>query len=451
MKRFALVLMLASLLALGGQAFAEMCTIDAVPAATLLVPYFEVDLDNADGVTTLFSVNNASAAPALAHVTLWTDWSQPSVDFDMFLTGYDVITVNLRDVMNGNIPITADEQSDGGDLISPHGANPQWDGSFTDCDGFFPFFNNPVISGDNLERVRDGHTGNDVLGQGCMGATHGDNIARGYITIDNATRCSIEFPSDDGYFGGLNPVASNENQLWGDYFIVDPGNAFAFGDNLVHVEADDTFDASSTPTNYTFYGRYTAGTGGFDNREPLGTTWGVRYLNGGAFSGGTDLIVWRDSTSSNTNTFYGCGGPGVIGAGPDWHPLNETEVVAFDEEENAVELCFTGQGGVISPPTPGSDPACFPLETQRTPYGSGDLAGPYDFGWLYLNLNVGVDTITGDVDFGSAGTLAQSYVAAAHSASGLYQVGLQAIALTSACDDVDPLITDQGTIPQNGN
>ena len=450
MKRFALVLMLASLLALGGQAFAEMCTIDAVPAATLLVPYFEVDLDNTDGVTTLFSVNNASAAPALAHVTLWTDWSQPSVDFDMFLTGYDVITVNLRDVFNGNIPITADEQSDGGDTISPHGDNPQWDGSFTDCDGFFPFFNNPVINGDNLERVVDGHTGNDVLGQGCMGASHGDNIARGYITIDNATRCSIEFPSDDGYFGGLNPVASNENQLWGDYFIVDPGNAFAFGDNLVHVEADDAFDASSTPTNYTFYGRYTAATGGLDNREPLGTTWGVRYLNGGAFSGGTDLIVWRDSTSSDTNTFYTCGGVAEAGAGPDWHPLNETEVVAFDEEENAVELCFTGQGGVISPPTPGSDPACFPLETQRTPYGSGDLAGPYDFGWLYLNLNVGVDTITGDTDFGSAGTLAQSFVAAAHSASGLYQVGLQAIALTSACDDVDPLITDQGTIPQNG-
>ena len=51
-----------------------------------------------------------------------------------------------------------------------------------------------------------------------------------------------------------------------------------------------------------------------------------------------------------------------------------------------------------------------------------DLSIVEPFGWLYLNLNVGVDTVTGDVDFGSAGTLAQSYVAAAHSASGLYQV-----------------------------
>ena len=53
-----------------------VCTenaIDVVPAATLLLPYFEVDLANPDGVTTLFSVNNASAAPQLAHVTFWTD------------------------------------------------------------------------------------------------------------------------------------------------------------------------------------------------------------------------------------------------------------------------------------------------------------------------------------------------------------------------------------------
>ena len=204
MKRFALVLMLASLLALGGQAFAEMCTIDAVPAATLLVPYFEVDLNDTNGVTTLFSVNNASAAPALAHVTMWTDWSQPTVDFDMFLTGYDVITVNLRDVFDGNIPITADDQSDdASDSISPHGLNPAWDGDFPGCDGFFPFFNNPVINGDNLTRVVNGHTGVDVNGNGCMGSATGDNVARGYITIDNATKCSVEFPSDDTYFGGL--------------------------------------------------------------------------------------------------------------------------------------------------------------------------------------------------------------------------------------------------------
>ena len=65
MKRGAWVLFLLCLLAPGGQASAELCTIDAVPAATLLLPYFEVDLEAnpGKGVDTLFSINNASATP----------------------------------------------------------------------------------------------------------------------------------------------------------------------------------------------------------------------------------------------------------------------------------------------------------------------------------------------------------------------------------------------------
>ena len=460
MKRIALVLMIASLLALGGQAFAELCTIDAVPAATLLLPYFEVDLDGlgdtstlADdsGLTTLFSINNASAAPAIAHVTFWTDWSQPSLDFDVFLTGFDVQTVNLQAVFQGFLPRTADEQSDPADTISPHGLNPAWDGSFAappNCANFFPF-NNPVIPAQNLDRLINGHTGQPVLGGGCTGADYGDNVARGYITVDNAVRCSIEFPSDAGYFGGLDPVASNVNQLWGDYFIVDNVNDFAFGDTLVHIEADDTFDSSSTPTGYTFYGRYTDPSG-LDNREPLASVWATRYLAGGDFDGGTQLLVWRDSTANqDPNAEYTCGGPGVFGVGPDWHPLNETEVVAFDESENAVELCFVGEGGIISPPLPGSDPACFPLETQRTQVGSGDVDPPYDFGWLFLNLNIPNDVITGDVDFGSDGNIAQSYVTTNMSALGRFQVGFSAIPLVSACEDLNPSLVDDWNIPQN--
>lgn len=439
----ALAATLCILTSFAGPASAELCTNDAVPAATLLVPYFEVDLVNPDCVTTLFSVNNASAAPTLAHVTFWTDWSQPTLDFDMFLTGYDVITVNVRDVFDGNIPITADEQSDLDDDISPHGLNPAWDDSFPGCEDIFPFFQNPVITGDALDRLVNGHLGQPVaLGGGlCMGQNHGDGLARGYITIDDVSRCSLEFPSDDGYFGGLAPVATNENQLWGDFFIVDPPNNFAFGDNLVHIEASETFDAGSTPTGYTFYGRYTASTGGLDRREPLATTHAVRYLNGGAFDGGTDLVVWRDSTSSDTQSFYTCD------EGPDWAPLNETEVVAFDEQENAVQICVESGQIIISPPTNLDDPTCFPLETQRVPFGEGDLSVPYDFGWLYLNLNINDVGITGDTDFGTGGTLAQSYVAAMHGANGLYQVGLQSITLTNACQDLDPLLVPNNDIP----
>lgn len=442
MKRLVLSLMVLSLLALGGQSFAELCTIDDVPAATLLLPYFEVDLDNADGVDTLFSINNASAAPALAHVTLWTDWSHPTIDFDIFLTGYDVQSVSMRNVFNGNLPITAHDATDGGDSISPHGNNPGWDGDFNGCTGILPYPANPVVTGVAMDRLVNGHTGNVVASTGtCFGYDHGDNVARGYITIDNVNECSLDFPGDAGYFvdGGIG-VASNVNQLWGDWFIIDGANDFATGDNLVHIEADDAFNAGSTPTNYTFYGRYT--TLGEDNREPLSTTWGVRYLNGGAFDGGTDLIVWRDSTYSVTDEdgYPGCGGP-------PWYPLNETEVVAFDEEEDAVEICFF-EGGIISPPQT-NDPACFPLETQRAEVGTAPLDLPYDFGWLYLNLNIPNDSLPvgTDVDFGTA-EVAQSYVAATHSALNRFSVGLDAISLTSACEDLSPSIADNWTIPQ---
>ncbi len=445
MKKIVLVLLVASLLALGGQAFADLCTIDNVPAATLLLPYFEVDYTNAAGTTTLFTINNASAAPALAHVTLWTDWTQPTIDFDVFLTGYDIVPVNLFDVFQGNLPVTADAQNDGADLISPHGLNPQWDGSFPGCLGVFPF-NNPVVSSANLTRLQNGHTGQDVLGLGCMGEDHSDAIARGYITIDNVNQCSTVFPNETGYFvdGGVG-IANDINELWGDYYIVDQVNAFSFGEPLVAIEADPQFNAASTPTGYTFYGRYDPGLTGSDNREPLATTWATRYIENAGFTGGTDLLVWRDSTTSDTQQFYACGsGPG---AGPSWNPLNETEVVAFDEQENAVEICFNLGGGVISPPDPDVDPPCFPLETQRATVGDGNLALPYESGWMFLNLNIDDIGVAFDVDFGSDGSLAQSHVTTTISALGLFQVGYSALPLTSACDDVNPLITDTGVIP----
>lgn len=70
-------------------AAALICTIDDVPAATLLLPYFEVDLSNPNGVTTWFSVNNASPKAVLAHVVIWSDLSVPVLGFDVYLTGYD--------------------------------------------------------------------------------------------------------------------------------------------------------------------------------------------------------------------------------------------------------------------------------------------------------------------------------------------------------------------------
>src|SRR6185436_3213106 len=107
MKRDAFCLALVGLLAFATQAHAVPGTIDDVPAATLLLPYFEVDLDDPFGVTTLFSINNASSTAQLAHVTVWTDWSIPVLDFDVYLTGYDIQNFNLRDILvEGLLPQT---------------------------------------------------------------------------------------------------------------------------------------------------------------------------------------------------------------------------------------------------------------------------------------------------------------------------------------------------------
>ena len=297
MKRLVLILMVACLLALGGQSFAELCTIDAVPAATLLLPTFEVNIGDANGngqadcldgsgVDTLFSINNASAAPALAHVTLWTDWTWPSVDFDVYLTGFDVQSVSLCQILaNGNLPITADVQADPDppDAISPSA----WgqDVTIPTCAGVFPF---PAgIAKPLLNRIQNAHAGyvvpgldyvgsgtscaagNCCTGEGLNGAGQcvsgvcpAGTIARGYVTVDSVSECSTLFPNETNYFeaGGAG-IANNRNVLWGDYFVVDRANDFAQGDNLVHIEAAPELGGGAgnmgpnTETGYTFYGR----------------------------------------------------------------------------------------------------------------------------------------------------------------------------------------------------
>src|SRR6202790_5474462 len=92
MARLAIGLVLGVLLLAAGPAMGVVCTIHGVPAAPLLLPYFEVDLSNPNGLTPLFSINNASATAVLAHVVIRSDLSVEVLDFNVYLTGYDVQT-----------------------------------------------------------------------------------------------------------------------------------------------------------------------------------------------------------------------------------------------------------------------------------------------------------------------------------------------------------------------
>src|SRR5215510_525126 len=182
MKKVILSVALLGLLALGGQAVAVICTIDDVPAATLLVPYFEVDLSNPNGVTTLFSINNASATAVLAHVVVWSDLSVPVLDFNVYLTGYDVQSINLRDILvSGTIPRTASAGQDPGDTISPKGQFSQ-DINFASCTGQLPPPALPASFIDHLQKSLTGKS-SPILGNRCAGRDLGDRIARGYVTV----------------------------------------------------------------------------------------------------------------------------------------------------------------------------------------------------------------------------------------------------------------------------
>ena len=437
MKKTALCLALLGLLALGGQALAVICTIDDVPAATLLLPYFEVDLGNANGLTTLFSVNNASATAVLAHVVIWSDLSVPVLDFNIYLTGYDVQTINLRDILvSGVLPRTASAGQDPGDTISPKG-NFSQDINFASCSGQLP---PPTLPADFISHLQLSLTGqaSPILGNRCAGRNLGDNVARGYVTVDTVNNCTLRFPGDPGYFApGGTGDATNQNVLWGDYFYVNTGENFAQGETLVHVEASpgtgtstfNTYPAPGSPETtvsgqYTFYGRYDIPAwNAADNREPLSTNFAVRYINGGAFTGGTSLLVWRDSKVNQTP--FTC--PALAGSRPPWFPLGQEGIVIFDEQEHPNVPTTTPVSP--QPPTLGLIP--FPAEAQRTRVGGTALPVPFSFGWLYLNLNTTVTAAGNNPPEDPAA--AQAWVTAVMDAQGRFSVGFDAIQLDSAC------------------
>src|SRR5260370_26506207 len=132
---------------------ALICTLDKVPAATLLVPYFQVDLKNkkGKGADTLFSIDNASATAILVHVVIWSDLSVPVLNFNVYLTGYDVQTIDMRDVIDGFLPQTASARQDPTDKISPKGPLSQ-DINFASCNGTNPAdsLSNPKLPPTNL-------------------------------------------------------------------------------------------------------------------------------------------------------------------------------------------------------------------------------------------------------------------------------------------------------------
>ncbi len=414
MRRLGFTLFLCGcLFGLSGRANAVIGTIDAVPAATLLIPYFEVDVENPDGINTLFSINNASASAVLTHVVVWTDQSVAALDFDIYLTGYDVQTFSLRDIfVNGNIPITATAGQDPKDTISPKGPVSQ-DINFASCSSFpYP---NGYVSATFRAHLQAWLSGKPSPASGnCAGSKQDDGLLRGYITIDTVSACNFFFPADWAFYA---PFITHQNVLWGDVFYVNPSLSFAQGVTAVHIESCPT---CFVPGDHTFYGRYNGGIAA-DGREPLPTTMGARFVNGGTFAGGTDFLIWREATSASTA--YSC----ALQGPPSWYLLESTEIVIFDEQEQPV----------LAESCPSGDPTCtqvltIPNEANRIDVAE-DLLAPFNFGWAYLNLQH-PDIVYSDSD-------AQMWLIASMDADGRFSVGYDGIQLDNANAPMEGLIT----------
>jgi hypothetical protein len=421
--RFLEALLLAALTvpALSQPAPAAVCHTDAVPAATLLLPYFEVNLDDPNGLTTLFSINNASSKAILAHVVIWSDLGVAALYFNVYLTGYDVQTINLRDIfVYGSLAQTASAGQDPFDTISPKGLFSE-DIDFPSCKGQLPL---PPLPPFYLTHVQRSLTGrpSPLFNNVCFGQNLGDNVARGYITIDTVNNCTLRYPGQDGYFASAAAAGdvTDQNVLWGAWYIVNASQGYAHGSDMVAIEADGANPATSTAGSYTFYGRY-VGWSGSDHREPLATTFAVQFANGGPFDAGTDLLVWRD-TKVDQDPFP-C--PAAPGSQPAWYPYGAVTPVMFNEQEQP--WIWEGCNGC-----PSSQIQSFVAATQRVGVNSAAFPVPYNFGWMYVNLNNSNSAFAGNNPPADP-KAAQAWVVVTESSHAHFAVALDAFRLDSAC------------------
>jgi hypothetical protein len=250
------------------------CRLGPQPAASLLLPYFEVDLGNPEGSNTLMSIGTSVEVPTLARVTLWTDWAIPVYSFDVALPPHGVQTLNLRDVVQrGKVPVT---------------------GFGTPVKNCASPLENPPLNGAVRSEIQKWLTGQPASSDGlCRGSSRGEtSVAVGFATVDILRDCSetVRYPTDEGYFTADDTgLAAPANWLYGDWFLVDPSRDLAQGAELVHLVADpEFFEANALPTFYA--GLSNAST--FDARLPLSSEWQARFFQGGAFDGGTEFLLW---------------------------------------------------------------------------------------------------------------------------------------------------------------
>jgi hypothetical protein len=355
------------------------CEIAQLPAATLLLPYFEVDLDDAAGETTVFTVTNVTSVEQIAHVTLWTDHAVPVIDFEIFLTGYDVQSINLHDVLAL------------GAIAPPFGTGFERRGSPL---GTFSDEANPLadeqscrdlprsFTAEERERMRLAFT-RGIAGD-CTNAGRVHDNAIGYATIDVVRACFAPMAGEGGFIERL----SFDNVLTGDYAQVHPADRSAQGGPLVHIRAVPE-GGGATPFARTFYSAYQRGDDRTaDARQPLPSTFAAHWIDGGPGGFETKLKVWREKTSGRPCEAL----PAVM------------DVVRFNENGQSTRFADALPRFPATSLVNVRDPALIPANA------AGDFAG-----WTYLNFG------------------AQAWVVSSMRAEGRFSVDVEATALGTGC------------------
>jgi len=352
----------------------DSCDIKVGPAATLLLPYFEVDVSGASGQTTLFTVTNVSRYPQIAHVTLWTDYAYPVLTFNLFVGGYAVRPINLADVLVRN---TIDGTA--GSILPSANPNLRAPADCATIAGVVP----ETVMAAVRAALTTGAAGNSC--NHAVGALHTNAI--GYATIDVVASCTTRLPADPLYY---TEDLLFDNVLIGDYQQVGASpagtaaSAFdATGNPMVHIRAvpEGGGAGSNVDTRlpYTFYDRYTpAKTRTIDRRQPLPSLFAARYIQGGAGAFATNVTIWREGVGTG-----GCADTLASANMPIW------DIVGFDEHENAIlpPPC----GSLCGMPPPSRLPAASSTATSNAqiyPHVAFQDVG----GWLYLDLNNGGST-----------------------------------------------------------
>ena len=379
------------------------CDIGVTPAATLLLPYFEVETKAAvgTGANTLFTITNTSRYPQIAHVTIWTDWAFPVLSFDLFLTGYDVQGVNLYDVIVGGKLGQTGIQGDPGTAALTNDSNPNMilDSSRLDvrrtCAALPTAIPADVATAvTSALTVGTGYTsaagacGNTQIGS----ADHG-TLARGYVTVDVVSYCGSKMlPIDPlgSYYAGPDSPLLFDNVLLGDYQQIGltPEHSGisrtfdALGAPMVHIRAVPEGGLSGaaggqpveTSLPFTFYDRYTPnGARAADRRQPLPSEFAVRFYQFGPGSFETDLKIWREGISGATL---------ACGAVKENSAMAVNSIVRYDDYDNVyIGGVFCHYYGCWVPTFPAVSRTS--TADDRFPTNTGTAVS----GWIFIDLN----------------------------------------------------------------